>query len=102
MTVARPMVIDDFLKINAPVIHTPTLKDAVELCRALHAMGMAWRSGEDYLDYKFDTYEGETCYSLAEGLYADREWYTKCGRRIVPYQAVRHLFIETKEEKCTQ
>ena len=36
MTVARPMVLEDFFKINAPVIHTPTLEEAVELCRAVN------------------------------------------------------------------
>lgn len=102
MTVARPMVLEDFFEINAPVIHTPTLEEAVELCRAMNDMGLTWRTEGTYQDNNFSTYGSETCYNPAEGSYADRKWYKGCGRRIVSYSAVRHLFIKTKEEKCTQ
>lgn len=101
MSVRRPMVLEDFFKINAPVIHTPTLKEAVELCRALHNMELTWRTGGTYQDNNFSTYESETCYNLYEGSYSDRMWYKGCGRRIVPYSKVRHLFVKTKEEQCT-
>ena len=76
-------------------IHLPTQKEANELSRAFHRLGMKWQNGISYLNQNYwNRYENKTCYRSSGRMYGRLQGYYEDGSyEIVEYNDVRRLFF---------
>lgn len=96
------MKIDDVYK-KLTVVHCATEEEANRILRLAASKGWKWNGGQLFTDKNnWNDYEGNTCYSLSTGTYADKEFYKYLGYSIIESTDIEGDVVYTTEgEKRT-
>ena len=78
------------------VVNCKTEKEAIDFLKMAHQFGYKWESGKSFLhETYFDTYGEDTCYSISDGLYSEKQLYEELDRKIIEFSYDAIGVVET-------
>lgn len=71
------------------VVHCPSLEEALLFCNELHRLGKKWANRKSYKNNtEWKSYNYRTCYSVAEGLFANIEFWNEENYNVIPFSEI--------------